>query len=155
MHRANIATPSFQYDDDDPEGFRSGLHRLGRELPATSTGVSLYELPPGQALCPYHYEVAEEEWVLVLEGEPTLRDPDGTHRLVPWDVVLFPKGAEGAHQLRNDGDSPVRLLMFSDVVVPTATVYPDSDKVGIWTGNRGDDVMVRRSSAVGYYDGEA
>jgi hypothetical protein len=46
-------------------------------------------------------------------------------------------------------------LMFSDVAVPTATVYPDSDKVGIWTGNRGDDVMVRRSSAVGYYDGEA
>jgi uncharacterized cupin superfamily protein len=70
-------------------------------------------------------------------------------------VVLFPKGAEGAHQLRNDGEVPVRVLMFSDVVIPTATVYPDSDKVGIWTGTRGDDVMVRRSSAVDYYDGEA
>lgn len=28
------------------------------------------------------------------------------------------------------------MLMFSTVVVPTATVYPDSDKVGIWTGDR-------------------
>jgi len=155
MQRVNIATPTFEYDDEDPEGFRSGLHRLGRQLPATSTGVSVYELPPGQALCPYHYEAGEEEWVLVLEGEPTLRDPDGSHPLAPWDVVLFPKGPEGAHQLRNDGDATVRLLMFSDVVVPTATVYPDSDKIGIWTGNRDDDVLVRRSSRVSYFDGEA
>jgi len=44
--------------------------------------------------------------------------------------------------------------MFSDVVLPTATVYPDSDKVGIWTGRREDDVIVRRSSGVEYYDGE-
>jgi hypothetical protein len=34
------------------------------------------------------------------------------------------------------------------------TVYPDSAKVGVWTGNRDDDLIARRSSAVGYYDGE-
>ena len=44
--------------------------------------------------------------------------------------------------------------MFSTVVTPTATVYPDSDKVGIWTGDKETDVLVRRSSRVGYYDGE-
>jgi uncharacterized cupin superfamily protein len=154
MHRVNIATPSFQYDPEDIEGFRGGLHRLGREVPAGSTGISVYELPPGEALCPYHYEIGEEEWVLVLAGRPTLRDPDGEHELAEWDVVFFPKGAEGAHLLRNATDEIVRLLMFSDVVVPTATVYPDSDKIGIWTGNRADDLMVRRSSGVGYYDGE-
>ncbi len=47
------------------------------------------------------------------------------------------------------------MLMWSTVVVPTATVYPDSGKVGIWTGRREDDVMVRRSSHVDYYDGES
>jgi hypothetical protein len=57
--------------------------------------------------------------------------------------------------VRNDSDEPVRVLMWSTIVLPTATVYPDSDKVGIWTGNREDDVLVRRSSAVEYYDGEA
>jgi uncharacterized cupin superfamily protein len=154
MHRVNIATPSFRYDPDDIEGYRGGVHRLGRDVPATSTGLSVYELPPGEALCPYHYELGEEEWVLVLDGRPTLRDPEGTHELEPWDVVLFPKGPDGAHQLRNDGETTVRLVMFSDVVVPTATVYPDSDKIGILTGNRADDLMVRRSSGVGYYDGE-
>jgi uncharacterized cupin superfamily protein len=154
MHRVNIATPAFQYDPEDIEGFRAGLHRLGGEVGATSTGISVYELPPGEALCPYHYEIGEEEWVLVLAGRPTLRDPDGEHALAEWDVVFFPKGAEGAHQLRNDTEAAVRLLMFSDVIVPTATVYPDSDKIGFWTGNPDDNVLVRRSSRVGYYDGE-
>jgi hypothetical protein len=44
--------------------------------------------------------------------------------------------------------------MFSTVVELTATVYPDSDKIGIWTGDPETDVMVRRASAVDYYDGE-
>jgi hypothetical protein len=44
--------------------------------------------------------------------------------------------------------------MFSNVVVPTATVYPDSDKVGIWTGDPAADLTVRRDSAVDYYEGE-
>ncbi len=47
------------------------------------------------------------------------------------------------------------MLMFSTVVVPTATVYPDSDKVGIWTGDPEADVVVRRESKVDYFDGEA
>jgi uncharacterized cupin superfamily protein len=154
MRRVNIATPDFTYADEDPEGFRSGMHRLGTILGATRTGMSVYELPPGQALCPYHYEYGEEEWLLVLEGRPTVRHPDGADMLEPWDVVAFVPGPEGAHQVRNDGDATVRVLMFSNTVHPCATVYPDSGKVAVWTGNGDDDVIVRRESAVGYFDGE-
>jgi uncharacterized cupin superfamily protein len=154
MRRVNIADPQFNYDSDDPEGFRAGLFRFGSQLGAKQTGTSVYELPPGQAVCPYHYEYGEEEWALVLEGRPTLRDPDGTEQLEPFDVVFFPMGPEGAHLIRNDTDEPVRLMMWSMVVVPTATAYPDSDKVGIWTGVKEDDLMVRRSANVEYYDGE-
>ena len=50
MNRVNIATPSFRYDPDDPEGYRAGMHRLGTELGAQTTGISVYELPPGQAV---------------------------------------------------------------------------------------------------------
>ena len=50
------------------------------------TGASVYELPPGQAICPYHYEYGEEEWLLVLDGRPTLRHPEGTDQLDPWDA---------------------------------------------------------------------
>jgi uncharacterized cupin superfamily protein len=155
MQRVNIADPSFRYDSDDPEGFRAGLFRFGTQLGAKDTGTSVYELPPGQSICPYHYEYGEEEWALVLQGRPTLRDPGGTEQLEPFDVVFFPMGPEGAHQIRNDTDEPVRLMMWSTVVVPTATAYPDSDKVGIWTGVKEEDVMVVRSSNVDYYHGES
>lgn len=154
MKRLNIAAPEFEYDSEDPEGFRAGLARLGKVLGAAESGISVYELPPGQAVCPYHYECGEEEWLLVLAGNPTLRHPDGSDRLEPWDVVCFPPGPEGAHGIRNQTEQVVRVLMFSTVVVPTATVYPDSDKVGIWTGDPETDVMVRRGSNVEYYDGE-
>jgi uncharacterized cupin superfamily protein len=156
MKRINIAATEFEYDTEDPEGFRSGQARLGKLLGGPEeSGISVYELPPGQAVCPYHYEVGEEEWLLVLEGNPTVRHPDGSDRLEPWDVVFFEKGAGGAHGIGNETDSPVRVLMFSTVVVPTATVYPDSDKVGIWTGDPETDVLVRRESRVDYFDGEA
>jgi uncharacterized cupin superfamily protein len=155
MKRINIAAPQFEFDDQDPEGFRSGMARLGKLLGgAEDSGISVYELRPGQAICPYHYECGEEEWLLVLEGMPTLRDPEGSERLEPWDVVFFAKGPAGAHGIRNETEETVRVLMFSTVVLPTATVYPDSDKVGIWTGDPDADVMVRRESKVGYFDGE-
>jgi uncharacterized cupin superfamily protein len=154
MKRIDIGSPEFAYDGDDPEGFRSGQARLGKLLGAEQSGITVYEVPPGQSVCPYHYEVGEEEWLLVLEGTPTLRHPEDSEKLRPWDVVFFPRGPEGAHGIGNETDATVRVLMFSTVVVPTATVYPDSDKVGIWTGDPQADVIARRDSAVDYYDGE-
>ena len=155
MKRINIATPQFEFDAEDPEGFRSGMARLGKLLGgAEESGISVYELPPGQAICPYHYECGEEEWLLVLAGSPTLRHPESSDRLEPWDVVFFEKGPAGAHGIRNETDQTVRVLMFSTVVIPTASVYPDSDKVGIWTGDPEIDMTVRRESKVDYFDGE-
>lgn len=155
MKRVNIASPEFKFDADDPEGFRSGMARFGPDLGAKRTGSSVYELPPGQALSPYHYEYGEEEWVLVLEGRPSVRTPEGTEQLEPFEIAFFPKGPGGAHQIRNDTDHTVRVLMWSTVVYPTATAYPDSDKVGVWTGDKAEDVMVVRSSRVDYFHGEA
>jgi uncharacterized cupin superfamily protein len=154
MEKINIASPEFKYDPDDPEGFRSGLFRFGPMVGAKALGASVYEVPPGQAICPYHYEYAEEEWLIVLEGTPTLRTPEGSERLEPWDATCFRPGPEGAHGVRNETDETVRVLMFSDVVHPAATVYPDSEKIAVWTGNRDDDVIVKRSSGVPYFEGE-
>ena len=154
MQRINIASPEFVYDGDDPPGFRAGMARVGPALEAKQMGTSVYELPPGEAICPYHYEYAEEEWMLVLEGTPSVRDPDGVHELEPWDLVLFPTGPEGAHQVRNDSGETARVLMYSTVVHPAATVYPDSDKIAVWTGNKADDLIARRESGVEYFDRE-
>jgi uncharacterized cupin superfamily protein len=154
MQRINLTSPAFEYDDDDADGFRAGLHRFGKQVGAKQTGTSFYNLPPGQALCPYHYEYAEEEWLLVVSGRPTVRDPEGSHELEPNDVVFFERGPAGAHQVRNDSDEPVRVLMWSAVLHPAATVYPDSDKIAVWTGNPDDDLIAPRSAGVDYYHGE-
>ena len=127
---------------------------MGPLVGASDLGATVYELPPGQAVCPYHYEYGEEEWLVVLEGRPSVRHPRGTEQLEPWDTVCFARGPDGAHGVRNETQETVRILMFSTVKYPTATVYPDSDKVGIWTGNRADDLIATRASAVDYWFGE-
>jgi len=154
MSKLNANAGEFHYDAEDPEGFKAGMKRFGRDLGATATGMSIYELPPGQAICPYHYEYAEEEWLVVLEGTPTLRTPEGTSTLQPWDVAFFTTGPGGAHGVRNESSSVARVMMFSDVRRPAATVYPDSDKIGVWTGNDDDSAMFRRATKVEYYTDE-
>jgi uncharacterized cupin superfamily protein len=154
VRRVNIGQPEFAYDPEDPEGFRSGMFRFGPAVGAKLLGASVYELPPGESICPYHYEYAEEEWLVVLEGRPTVRHPEGSDGLEPWDAVCFPRGPQGAHKVSNDTGEAVRVLMFSNVEHPAATVYPDSGKVAVWTGNKADDGIFRRADSVDYYDGE-
>ena len=91
----------------------------------------------------------------MVEGSPTLRHPEGEEALDPWDVVFFPPGPGGAHMVRNDTDSPARVLMFSTITAVAAVVYPDSDKISIWTTDGVDDLVVKRTSGVGYWDGES
>ena len=154
MRRVSLSGPDLKYHPEDPEGFRSGSLALREEMGAQESGATLYELPPGQAVCPYHYEYGEEEWLLALAGRPSIRTPDGTEELEPFEMTFFPRGPAGAHQVRNDTGEIVRVLMWSTVVYPTATAYPDSDKVGVWTGDRTEDLMVTRASEVEYFHGE-
>ena len=156
MKSVDISDPEFTYDDSDPEGFRSGLFRMGPDLGAKTTGATVYEMPPGQALCPYHYEYGEEEWVMVLSGRATIRTPEGEQPLEPQQIMFFPPGPEGAHQVRNDGEETLRVLMWSSVVYPAVTVYPDSDKIAAWAARGSDDSAVfPRSAKVDYFFGES
>lgn len=153
--RPNAFEPEVEFDDSLPHGYRTGMSRLGPAAGARESGISIYELPPGQSICPYHYEHGEEEWLVVVSGAPVLRTPGGEEELAPGAVAFFPKGAEGAHKVTNRSGETVRVLMFSTVVHPAVSVYPDSDKIGVYTGgDRSDDVIVRRSAGVDYFDGE-
>src|SRR5207248_10205525 len=76
----NINRPAF----DEPreyEGFRCLRARIGRQAGTEKLGLSLFEVPPGQAAYPYHWHGAEEELILVLEGRPSLRTPGGWREL--------------------------------------------------------------------------
>ncbi|MGI8714114.1 MAG: cupin domain-containing protein [Solirubrobacteraceae bacterium] len=150
----NVFDAGCEYDNTDPEGFRSGVARVGREAGGRANVVKLFEVPAGQSVCPYHYEY-EEEWLLVLGGALTLREPAGERPLRAGDLVCFPAGANGAHQVNNRGEETARLLMWSSAREPAVSVYPDSDKIGVWPGSESDTLMLRRADGSrDYFDGE-
>lgn len=157
MNAINIHEQAFELSGDEPTGFLTGEAAAVRAAAAGGEiAVRLYELPPGEALCPYHYEF-KDEWLLVLDGEPTLRDPDGRHQLRAGDLVRFPLGPDGAHQLINRGSRRSRVLMWSTSTAPEICVYPDSDKIAAYLPERfaADELLVRRADGhVPYWEGE-
>src|SRR5437868_15261013 len=126
-----------EHEDWDEEGERDGYrHRrtaIGSRLGGRHLGASLYEIPPGEGTWPYHYELGCEEWLVVLSGRPTLRQPGGERELEPGDLVVFREGPEGAHAVANRSDETVRLLLWSSKSPLAVVHYPDSGKVGVWT----------------------
>jgi uncharacterized cupin superfamily protein len=137
------------FNVDRPEGRLDVAQVLG------SSGLMMfvYDLDPGTSSSPYHYEY-EEEWLLVVDGTLVLRAPDGEHELQRGDLVRFPPGPEGAHKVMNRSDAPARTLMFSSSRVPAVSVYPDSDKIGLWSGNEPDELIFKRGTAVPWSEGE-
>jgi uncharacterized cupin superfamily protein len=153
----NLNDPQFD-QMGDREGFRAMRARLGHQAGAERLGVSLWELPAGQAAYPYHFHYVEEELVVVLEGEPTLRTPDGRRRLAQGEVVSFPRGEAGAHQILNETSQTVRFLSVSGSGEPDIVSYPDSGKLGVAErrpDGRGLRAYFRAADEVDYYDGES
>ena len=134
---------------DKPEGRLDVAQMLGSK----ALMMFVYDVSPGGSSSPYHYEY-EEEWLLVVDGTLVLRAADGEHTLQRGDLVRFPPGPEGAHKVMNRSDAPARTLMFSSSRVPAVSVYPDSDKIGVWSGNEPDELIFRRTSAVPWSEGE-
>jgi uncharacterized cupin superfamily protein len=126
---------------------------VARTVGSKATAMFIYELAPGLSQSPYHYEY-EEEWLLVIDGTLVVRVPDGERTLERGDLVRFPPGPAGAHKLMNRSESPARTLMFSSARLPAISVYPDSDKIGVWPDNEADELIFRRGSAVPWSDGE-
>lgn len=159
MEPVNVFTVETTTDPDDPEGYRAGARKLAPLIGAERIGGSVYDLPPGESVCPYHFEFGSEEWLLVLTGRPTLRratdDGELEEVLGPGDIVCFPPGPSGAHKVTNAGDAPVRILMLSTMPEVDISYYPDSGKYGVWPGHGRPGFLVRRESEIDYYDGEA
>jgi uncharacterized cupin superfamily protein len=150
MEVFNLATGELGRDHGDIDGWRARSQRIGKRLGAADIGGTVYELEDGQRVWPYHYHHGVEEWLLVIEGAPTLRGPDGERVIRPGDVVCFPSGEAGAHEVRGPG----RFLLVSAAQPASVSVYPDSGKVGTRPATGDDRLDFRRADAVGYWDGE-
>ena len=130
-----------------------GRHDVGSAAGSSQAAMYLYDIAPGGSSSPYHYEY-EEEWLLVVDGTITVRTPEGEHTLDHGDLARFPAGRAGAHTIMNKSDSPARALLFSSSRVPAVSVYPDSNKIGVWSGEAADDLIFVRDTAVPWSHGE-
>ena len=141
-------------DGRERPGWQWKRTRVAERLGAEKIGASLYELAPGQKTFPYHWQALEEEWLIVVAGNPTLRDPSGERTLDPGDCVVFKRGPGGAHTVRNDTDEHVRVLILSSDRDGAGEIafYPDSGKVGIF----GEDFrhFLRQDAEIDYFEGE-
>ena len=128
---------SGQTDEVPPEapGHPGRAARVGSKLGASRLGMSVYDIPPGEAIGPYHFEWTDEEWLIVLEGQATLRTAEGEHELETGETLCFPAGPEGAHQVRNASDAPVRVAILSTKNEFGIVEYPEIEQVGIWAGD--------------------
>ena len=113
MEAFNLFSGETDVGPSKAPGYRCRAARVGSKLGGSRLGMSVYDLPPGEAIGPYHFEWTDEEWLIALEGQVTIRTPESERVIDPGDVVCFPAGPEGAHQVRNATDVPVRVAIFS------------------------------------------
>jgi uncharacterized cupin superfamily protein len=154
----NLFDPEFDADQERP-GFSYRRARLGRQAGAEMLGASLFEIPPGEATFPYHVHTANEELLIVIEGRPSLRTPSGWRELELGEVVAFPLGDPGAHQIQNRSEAPARVLVVSTMIAPEVNLYPDSGKLMAATrapgaAGEGFQEAYRRDQASDYWEGE-
>jgi uncharacterized cupin superfamily protein len=148
------------FDDVEENGlYTSSRGQIGVHIGARQLGYNLTVLPPGKAQCPFHSHHGEEEMFFILEGSGELRFGDQRYPLRANDVVACPTGgAEVAHQIINTGPTVMRYLSLSNLVDLEACEYPDSQKVLVSAGQRGQPglrKLFRAENTVDYYDRES
>ncbi len=125
VHLPRVALSEGQKDGP----YHHRVARLATRFRAEKLGFKLLELPPGSYSAPYHFHLHEEEVFYVLSGTVRLRQGARVRTLVAGDLVFFRAGEAGAHQLRNDGDGPCRLLAVANRDPSEVVTYPESAKV--------------------------
>jgi uncharacterized cupin superfamily protein len=155
---ANLFDPDFESSSEQP-GFSCQRAALGRQAGAERLGASLFALAPGQAAFPLHYHLGNEEMLIVVAGSPSLRTLDGESELATGEVVSFPRGETGAHQIVNRSDREARILLISEMNAPEVVVRPESGKLsalGRPPGSRGEGMhkVFHQSDEVSFWEGE-
>ncbi len=155
---ANVFDPHFE-ESSDRDGFTYRRAKLGTQAGAERLGASLLALAPGQAAFPLHYHLGNEEMLVVIAGTPSLRTLDGERELETGEVVSFPRGETGAHQVVNRSEQEARVLLISEMNAPEVVVRPESGKLsalGRPPGGRGEGMhkVFHQSDEVSFWEGE-
>ena len=137
----------------DHGGFAFMRKRLGAAAGSRQLGVSWFEIEPGKKAFPFHFHLANEEAVFVLEGAGILRLGEEEHPIRAGDYIPFTPGPPG-HQIINRSDALLRYLALSTMIEPEVAVYPDSKKIGVLARTHGIASVHKQDATVDYYEGE-
>jgi uncharacterized cupin superfamily protein len=145
VRRFNVFAPELD-ESSERDGYRWRAAQVGQSVGAEEIAARLYELEDGQRSAPYHFHRGIEEWLIVVDGAPRVRTPQGERALERGDVVSFPVGPEGAHEVTGPG----RVLLLSTIREPEVVEYPESGKLEL----RPTGEVFRRADAVDLWEGE-
>ncbi|MCC5639348.1 cupin domain-containing protein [Nostoc sp. CHAB 5844] len=107
---------------------------LGNAAGLKNYGVNLVTLAPGSCSALRHWHTRQDEFIYIIEGEPTLVTNAGEQILTPGMMAGFPAGEEDGHQLVNRSEKIVIYLEIGDRTPDDEGYYPDDDlvaKVGV------------------------
>ncbi|MGN7869219.1 cupin domain-containing protein [Paracoccus sp. 22332] len=107
---------------------RSSL-RLGQAAGLTQFGVNLVTLEPGALSSLRHWHRAEDEFVMVTEGECVMITDDGEEIMRPGDCVGFPANTPDGHHFVNRSTAPARFLVIGSKAAEEVATYSDVDLV--------------------------
>jgi len=115
-----------------PDPFRGPLEgrvkrRLADAFGIEKFGVNMTELKPGAASSEFHFHTRQEEFLYVLEGQPTLVVGEAETMLAPGDCIGFTANSEIGHMLVNRTEKPVCVLEVGDRAPGDKCHYPKAD----------------------------
>jgi uncharacterized cupin superfamily protein len=88
--------------------------------------LEIMRLTPGQVAYPYHLHSAQWELYHVLSGSGEVREQDGVAPITAGDAFLF--RPDEPHQLSNNGNEDLLVLVIADNPIGESCYYPDSKK---------------------------
>src|SRR4051812_14737953 len=100
---------------------------LGDVFGLTNFGVNLTRLAPGGESALRHSHSRQDEFIYVLEGNPTLITDAGETPLEPGMCAGFKAGTGDAHHLVNRTRADVVYIEVGDRTTGDEGSYPDDD----------------------------
>jgi uncharacterized cupin superfamily protein len=130
----NLWEPIWDAEVDAGDGAMLRASRLGVHAGSQRLGATLYELDSGAIVSPLHFHHANEELLFVLSGTPTLRSGLDRERVLgSGEIVAFPPGVDGAHQITNRSCACARVLICSTNFLPEVAEQPETGMLAVIT----------------------
>ena len=104
---------------------------LGDLFGLVNFGVNLTRLAPNAGSALRHAHSRQDEFIYILEGQPTLHTDEGRTQLSPGMCAGFKAGTGNAHRLLNETSQDVVYLEVGDRTPGDEGSYPDDDLLAL------------------------